>query len=162
MPVPVFLAGETLTAAKLQQLNEGWTAYTPALTASTTNPTLGTGGSFAQEGSYLLEGDWVHVFGNFRFGTSGPAAGSGTYRIGLPAAAPAISSDRADVGTIGGAELGDDSTGNRYRRALALGASTYLVMPSFGDPFTEVTNSSPFTWAASDYIIFAATYRSAA
>lgn len=156
MTVPVFLPGERLPASKLQLLHSGWTSYTPLLTASTTNPTLGTG-SLAT-GAYALWGDAVYYLFRFRFGT-GAAAGSGTYRVSLPVAA--VSSDRADVGLLGTCELGDDSAGNRYRRAPAMLDTTHLVLQSFGDPFTEVTHASPIPWANLDYIIGSVWYRSA-
>lgn len=73
----------------LQQLAEtvevnfgAWVAYTPVLTASTTNPTLGTGSSAV--GRYRQFGKTVLCRGEFRFGTSGISAGSGQYSMSLP------------------------------------------------------------------------------
>lgn len=62
-----------------------WTAWTPALTAATTNPTLGSGS--VQEGSYMQLGKLVIAHFNIQFGSSGQNAGSGEYRISLPVAA---------------------------------------------------------------------------
>lgn len=59
-----------------------WTSYTPALTAATTNPTLGTGS--VQSAEYRINGDMLECRGYIAFGTSGAAAGSGSYFISLP------------------------------------------------------------------------------
>lgn len=60
------------------------TAYTPALTATTTNPTLGTGGSVS--GYYTRNGQLVTGVARIEFGTSGTNAGSGFYLVSLPVA----------------------------------------------------------------------------
>ena len=62
-----------------------WTSWTPALTAATTNPTLGTGSSIA--GRYCQIGKLVIASFTIQFGTSGTNAGSGEYRLSLPVAA---------------------------------------------------------------------------
>lgn len=87
------VAGTTLTAAfwnaevrdALTNLQSAWTSYTPALTASTTNPTLGTGSSVG--GAYHQFGKTVFGTANVTFGTSGVVVGSGRYAISLPVAA---------------------------------------------------------------------------
>src|SRR3954462_14655862 len=55
--------------------------YVPVLTASVTDPTLGTGGILV--GKYYKIFDQIYVWGEFRFGT-GATIGSGVYRISLP------------------------------------------------------------------------------
>lgn len=57
-------------------------AFTPQLTADTTNPTLGTGGTIS--GYYYRIFDQIYLWGDFRFGTAGINAGSGIYNIVLP------------------------------------------------------------------------------
>lgn len=87
------MVGETVTAAELNaeirdaltNLQSAWTSYTPALTASTTNPTLGTGSSVG--GAYQQFGKTVFGTANVTFGTSGVVVGSGRYAISLPVAA---------------------------------------------------------------------------
>lgn len=87
------VAGTTLTAAfwntevrdALTNLQSAWTSYTPALTASTTNPTLGAGS--AALGSYQRFGKDVFGTIDLSFGTSGVAAGSGVYEVSLPVTA---------------------------------------------------------------------------
>jgi hypothetical protein len=67
---------------KFTALQAAWTSYTPVLTGSTTNPTLGTGGVIF--GKYMQVGKTISVFGAYKFGTSGFTTGSGTYNISLP------------------------------------------------------------------------------
>lgn len=56
--------------------------YTPSFTATTVNPTLGTGGFTS--GAYTRLGNLVYARGIIGFGTAGTAAGTGNYQIGLP------------------------------------------------------------------------------
>ncbi|MDP8961497.1 MAG: hypothetical protein M3N32_07790 [Actinomycetota bacterium] len=87
MPWP-WVDGDTLAAAELNKLVpdgvESGLAYTPQLTATTTNPTLGTG-AIAQ-GRYYRMGKLVWAAARIEFGTSGTGAGSGVYRVSVPVA----------------------------------------------------------------------------
>lgn len=65
----------------LTALQATWTAYTPVLTASTTNPTLGSGGTLT--GAYHQLGKSIFWTVDLLFGTA-PSAGSGNYWITLP------------------------------------------------------------------------------
>lgn len=67
----------------LTAIGEAWSTYTPALTGSSVNPTLGSGS--VQEGHYKLWGKICVVRVGIQFGTSGTAAGTGNYIISLPA-----------------------------------------------------------------------------
>lgn len=69
---------------ELVALAGAWTAYTPALTAATTNPTLGTGA--AQIGRYTQVGKFVIGYFQINFGSAGTAAGTGSYFISVPVA----------------------------------------------------------------------------
>ena len=73
--------------------------YTPTLTATTTNPTLGSGGSAS--GRYTMYGGkFVTCRGTIAFGTSGTNAGSGQYLIALPfSASSAITGGVPSVGS---------------------------------------------------------------
>ena len=88
-------SGQVLTAATLNTIGAVAEAYTPALTAFTTNPTLGTG-SF-QEGRYQLLQKRAFVEGAIYFGSSGAAAGTGAYRISVPTAV-SIKNNNAQIG----------------------------------------------------------------
>jgi hypothetical protein len=155
--IPLFLAGQTLPAGKLQQLMEEWTPYTPALTAASSNPTLGTGAT--QNGIWLAEGDLVTFHAFLQFGTAGTAAGSGTYSVSLPT--PAVDASRTVTPLHGVAEI--NNTGTSYRRLLRLGTDTTVVMQSAGDGPTEnVAHATPFAWGVSDFMILTGRYRAAA
>jgi hypothetical protein len=88
-------SGQVLTAATLNTIGAVAEAYTPALTAVTTNPTLGTGSY--QEGRYQVIQKRAFVEGAIFFGTSGAAAGTGNYRISVPSAV-SIRSNNAPIG----------------------------------------------------------------
>lgn len=77
----MFAAGQRLTAKALNDLATTGT-WTPELTATTTNPTLGTGA--VQDGLWHRNGQLVVARALVQFGTSGADAGSGEYRISLP------------------------------------------------------------------------------
>ena len=96
-----WVVGETVTAALMNQeirdqFNSflgGWTSYTPAWTATTTNPTLGNG---TIVGRYLKIGRTCHVMLRLVIGST-TAAGSGSYRLSLPATAVTVSNGTPGV-----------------------------------------------------------------
>jgi hypothetical protein len=125
-----------------------WTAYTPALTGSITNPTLGSGSTAV--GFYMRVGKIVWVRFLIAFGTSGAAAGNGNYAVSLP-----VSSVSYDARVpVGVARLNDDSA--------ATIANVFIHLPSttvfqFRFPTAWPTGAlqganqaSPWNWAASD------------
>lgn len=127
-------------------------AYTPALTAASTNPTLGTGSTAT--GRYaVLPGRWCVVRGVIAFGTTGVAAGSGQYFVSLPLTAS--TSFTAGINNAGSAFL-RDATGPDLRAAVCYQVSSTTI--SFITAATVVSNSAPWTWAASDYLSFSITY----
>lgn len=152
MPFPV-AAGDLILAGDLNAVVPdgvtSWKTYTPALTAVTTNPTLGTG-SLAL-GRYYRLGDLVTVHVKIVFGTSGVAAGTGSYRVSLPvnASVPTNWSFRP-AGQVG---LYDVSTGTNYAgRAYQDGTNATRIGMQTHGATGEVGAAVPFTWAASDEI----------
>lgn len=138
-----------------------YSAYTPTLTASVANPTLGSGSSATSW--YIQIGDLVHYYGAIAFGTAGVAAGTGTYRVSLPVnSAARIGSDRLGVSLNY-----DSSTGNVAQAVCQLsgGVATYFVQtyaaawPAGAE--TPVGAAAPWTWAASDQIQWNITYEAA-
>jgi hypothetical protein len=131
-----------------------WTAYTPTLTATSSNPTLGTGST--RTGAYMQIGKMVTVRVTIKFGTSGTAAGSGTYEVSLPVTAKTITVGRQQ----GSATFFDNSATDFGNGAVFIdnGATTKakLSMDS-----TVVTNSAPWTWGANDQLDFTLTYEAA-
>lgn len=122
-----------------------WTGFTPTLTATVTNPTLGTGG--VAQGQYMQAGELVVYRFYFQFGTSGSNPGSGTYEVDVPVN---ISSDTPanTASTIGHATLFDWSVaGHKELGTVSRNSATTIRL--FVDNAT-VSHNNPFTWADDD------------
>jgi hypothetical protein len=130
-----------------------WQAYTPALTADTTNPTLGTGSEVT--GRYVQLGKLVIGEARIIFGTSGAAAGSGAYRVSLPVS-PTNNGD-APAGIVNGR----DNSVPVYQVAVALvdSANQWLILRGHG--VLGWGAAIPWTWAASDWIKVVFAYEAA-
>ncbi|WP_088320299.1 hypothetical protein [Kineosporia sp. R_H_3] len=146
----VSVGGNWLTAID----PNAWQSYTPALTASTTNPTLGTGGSIT--GKYIQVGKTVHFRIAVTFGTS-PNAGSGSYRFSLPVASVAITSGAGEAPAR--AMLWDSSASSRVPRAAYTFSSTIVSL--LDESGALVGSAAPWTWAAGDIITIHGTYEAA-
>ena len=138
---------------------EPWQAYTPVLTAVTTNPTLGTGSTVTAR--YQRQYGLVTYQGFILFGTAGTAAGSGAYRISLPVTAQTgIHKRRMSI-----VNAYDASAGHHCIMSAQLVTSTTMeAIFSNTWPlgnYTEMGASQPMTWAASDEIAFSVTYEAA-
>ncbi len=134
----------------------GWIAYTPVLTASVTNPTLGSGS--------LAEGRYIEVPGHLviyrfavEFGTSGVNRGDGQYRISLPV--PATSLTPASIYTsMGSGVLFDWSeSGHKELCTWQYGISSYLT--GVVDD-SSIFHNAPFDWAAEDRMSGTVMYQS--
>ena len=129
--------------------------HVPSLTVvSGTNPTMGSGSS--NQGHYTyMSGSIVYSFA-IRFGTSGAAAGSGSYVVAIPVAGalPFTSAIHPAVGTL---QLADNSAGTFATGTCFVDASSpsRLVLVTTAGP---VTNASPWVWASSDYLSGTITY----
>jgi hypothetical protein len=149
---------EKITAAKLNTtfpLTNGptWSSYTAALTASSSNPTLGSGSNTA--GRYTRIGDLVVIQVEILFGSSGAAAGSGTYSVSVPTGLDIASSVETDI-IAGTAELLNSGTRRHMCLARRSAATTVSLMAeSTGG---TVTHASPFAWTNNDAIQLLLTY----
>lgn len=137
------LAIRTLGSAIDTSLGGAFTSWTPVLTASTTNPTLGTGSTAS--GSYKQISKLVIAQFNLTFGTSGVNAGSGFYRCSIP------------TGTIkdfiGGIIYAyDTSTGQRQQAYVVPASSTTFEFQYSAASNPAFSSTAPWTWAASDFI----------
>lgn len=150
-------AGEVVTAAllnthlrdNLKAIGDAWTAYTPTLQGSTTNPTLGTGSVATMR--YLQAGKDVRGYFNITFGTAGAAAGSGTYSVTLPVNA----SSNYNGHSVGRAVIFDSSTSAIGYIDVVASSGILLLRYAATYPtgtLTSVTNAVPWTWAENDYI----------
>lgn len=154
--------GDRLTAAMYNNFIDwaggSWQTYTPTLTASVTNPTLGTGSSVY--GEYLQDGNWVHCRGTIKFGTSGINAGSGGYLISLPTA----SVDARDQATSiqGGVVFVCAGSTTEGFATFGTGGTTVnirYVNAAFNGSLITVTNAAPGAWTANDKITWNISYR---
>lgn len=137
-------AGNVLNASTLNQIGAVWETWTPTLTASVTNPTLGTGA--VQAGRYGRIQKTVYGHAVIAFGTAGVAAGSGFYFLNLPVTA------QNAVATIGSGWILDTSTS--LVRHVILYSDTVNRAAMWIDNSTNfaVSATNPWTWAASDQI----------
>lgn len=140
-----FLQADSTTATGLKWNNDAWTSFTPTLTASTTNPTLGTGSN--RLGYYTQIGKLVIYAFEVRFGSSGTNAGSGTYRISLPVTAKADPL-YARMGSL----TYSDASAFTARLGVAIIADPSFVELNFDGGTFYVANSAPFTWSNNDAI----------
>ena len=151
------------------QLVGAYTAYTPTLTATVTNPTLGSGSSAV--GYYKRVGRWVDGYAVITFGSSGTNAGSGYYGLLLPVQPVDRIQPMRGVGFAY-----DDSDQFRFVTAAASvipvlwAASTrklvLLRTNAAGEGFANGNNpigaSVPFAWGANDQLAVPFAYEAAA
>ena len=157
-----WVAGEVPTATHFNEnlrdfgraFADAWASYTPTLTASTTNPTNWTQtGYFMQAGKLVIAKFQVLAGG-------GMTKGSGTYRVALPVNA------NTTMGSlyIGTVTLRDASTGNTYYAQAAVTNTAYITLnyaATYGGGAANVTDTTPWTWEASDTISATITYEAA-
>lgn len=151
----VFTGGAWYEMARRDGGGSAWTTYTPTLTATTTNPTLGTGST--RSGRYIREGRKVTVLVNIKFGTSGTAAGSGFYEVTLPVDARAQTPGRQAIGSA----YAWDNSGTDFADGIAFLDTGVQNRVRLSIDSTVVANGWPATWAANDELGFTVTYEAA-
>lgn len=138
---------------------EAWTTYVPALTASSSNPSLGSDGGLEEFGYYQMIGDTCLFQVQLSCGVTSPSGGSGTYYISLPETAH---DDYPEFTAIGSGQI-------RYAGAPI----SYIVVPVIDSTPSRVmlatntgnavTHSAPAAFgAATDRITLSGMYRVAA
>lgn len=139
-------AGQVLTAATMNQIGAVWETWTPVLTASTTNPTLGTGSTAT--GRYGRINKTVFGQLNITFGTAGVNQGVGFYFVTVPITTQAS-------GTTIGHGYVFDASASLVRHVVALMDNT-TRMGLWIDNSTNfaISATNPFAggFAASDQI----------
>lgn len=120
-------------------------SYTPTITASSSNPTVGNG---SVSGSYVRNGAVCTAYAAFNYGSTS-AAGSGTWRLSLPFAATASA--------IGVCRILDSGTIHRTGVCTVANGASYATM-IIDSTDAEVTDSAPITWANGDVIGIQITY----
>lgn len=132
-----------------------WQSYTPTLTASSVNPTLGTGSS--QVGAYTRLGRTIMGRARIQFGSAGMAPGTGTYRIGLPVAP--VNGGEMVVGT---GRFYDISADDLWVCSAHIeNTSAYAVMSFTSTGIYVVGAAAPVAMAASDLFMINFTYEAA-
>lgn len=137
------LFGSTLTA---------FGSWTPVLTASTTNPTMGTGA--IASGRYTQNGKYVFCQFLIQFGTAGVNNGTGSYYVSLPVAARDISPQNTSVSTLGMGSIYNASTADRYELRIEWQTTTtgqLVYWQSVSNP-DAVTDTAPYAPAVNDKI----------
>lgn len=131
-------------------------SHTPTLTASTTNPTLGTGNKAVGFYSFL-PGSSIFFSFFIRFGSSGANAGSGQYLVSLPVAA--ANSHTGDQPAMGSGMVRDDS-GSTVTPCVTYipGSNLSVVSLHASGQTTPVGSTNPWTWANNDYLAGSITY----
>lgn len=147
-------SGQVLTAATLNTIGAVWETYTPALTASTTNPNLGTTGSAA--GRYARVNKIVIGNASFTFNGAGINAGLGFYFCSLPITA------QNSGAAVGVSNAIDVSTFASIQNALILDTTTRVLgIGTGGGALAGSIQNSTFVWAAGDIIRFTFCYEAA-
>lgn len=118
-----------------------YNTYTPVVTASTTNPTLGA--NSIQNGRWTRIGREIHVTGFVNFGGAGFAAGSGDYRVSLP-----VDVVTSGVSLLGNATFEDSSPAGYYNGAA------YRVTSS---TFSVVLDGALGIWGSANPVVLAQT-----
>lgn len=146
-------AGQILTAATMNQIGAVWETWTPALTASTTNPTLGTGSVITGRYARIQK----TVFGNVTilFGSAGVAAGTGFYFVSLPITA------QSATPPVGSGWMLDSSASLLRQIEVTLDSTTRVALWLDNTTNFAVAATNPWTWAANDQIRFQFTYEAA-
>lgn len=151
-----WVVGEVVTAAELNAeirdsfigIQAAADTFTPTLTAVTTSPTLGTGGTNAMR--YWRTGKKLEFEINTVFGTAAAAAGSGIYSWASPFTLRYSATDSLVKGT---AYLWDDSTGTIHFCSCRLfSASPPLIRVWTVGTGGALANNVPWTWAINDQI----------
>jgi hypothetical protein len=148
-----------INAASLNGVGE-FTSYTPSLTATVTNPTLGVGSQSL--GSYVRVKNLIIARFFITFGTSGVAAGSGNYKVSLPVTA-SVFSNSFYTNNIGQTGYYDASANQPYYANIWMDSDstiTLLYQTAFNGAMSNISAASPVIPAANDvfsgYIIYRA------
>jgi hypothetical protein len=134
-----------------------WTSYTPAWTASTTNPSLGNG---ILSGRYRRVGDTLQYHIHLTMGST-TTFGTNTWRFGLPTG---LSVDFTKIGTAGN-DTGNHGSGIAYRQSTGTfktimgrveSGNPTVITAAIGESTTNlfITSAFPWTWATNDALNF--------
>lgn len=128
-----------------------WIAYTATIGAISGTFSVGTGGSAEKTTEYKYINGRVLVRYKFVLGASGASMGTGPY-FSLPMAATPPA-PRYSVVAGDGTIYDLSATLNYYTKArFNDGSATQVLISNYAGSFTNITASSPMTWAAGDVL----------
>lgn len=131
---------------------------TPTITATTSNPNLGSGA--VRRGKYTRgPGGMVHYAFRISFGTSGSSAGSGQYLIDLPIAA-AVDFGGSDPEWWGAGRVTDTTTTTYTASFYIPGSNPNVLVAVIGGG--NWNNNTPFTSTNNDECAGTISYRAVA
>lgn len=141
-----------LLRGNFKAIGDPWTAYTPAWTATTTNPVLGNG---TMTGDYIKAGKFVVFRIRLTMGST-TTFGTGTsYSWSLPFTA--VSSSTGDP--VGGSTLWDSSASSYFpQHAFLINTTGVGIAYENGN---RVSPSSPLAWGTGDKIYIQGAYEAA-
>jgi len=151
-----WVSGEVVTAAllnthlrdNLNAIGNAWTTYTPAWTASTTNPVINNG---TLTGSYMQAGKYVTFRIRVVMGST-TTYGSGTYFFSYPFTAALVNNPGIN---------GYVYRATSWSNFLGVGFGTDKFRMTITTTNALVTNTSPVVFANLDEIHVAGTYEAA-
>lgn len=141
-----------------------WTDFTPALTAATTNPTVGNG---TWKGRYTITGKTVRAIYYIGWGSTS-TAGSGLWYLGLPVPISTASpfwdaaTHAINIGSVRVRDSGTTSyTGNALFNVGNPANNVTMEVLNATLNAGQITNNNPITWANGDSISVEIEYEAA-
>jgi hypothetical protein len=155
-----WVTSEIVTAAQLnthlrdnlKTIGDVWTAYTPAWTATSTNPALGNG---TMTGHYIAAGKWITFRIRLTMGSTTTYGTGASYSWTLPFTA--VSAATGDP--VGGSTLFDTSASSYFPQHAFLVNTTGVSLAY--ESGNRVSPSSPLAWATGDKINIQGCYEAA-
>lgn len=129
--------------------------YTPTLTGSVSNPTLGA--SPEQFGEFSVLGNICSVAVRIAVGGAGFSNGSGDVQCSVPIAPDSTSATR--LMTVGSGFFRDVSLADAHMQAAQILDSTKFFFRGQSASSDSLTYAVPVTWASNDQLGFAGHYR---
>ena len=149
-----YLAGDSTWKSITGIDTTAWDSYTPTMTGSGSNPSLGNG---TLEGFYKQIGKTVHFRMRWVAGST-TTFGSGEYRFALPVTAVSYPT----MFPINGSVRIEDAGAQSYNNYLpAFRSTTTLAIYVVGTSNSTVGATTPFTFGNTDFIYVSGSYEAA-
>lgn len=142
-------AGPSLISHPLQ-------SYTPILDSTFIAPSMGSGGSAVNRAYFYEIFDYIYVWGEFRFGSSGMSVGGGIYTMTLPfrmESIVGITNNPGNTPVIGTGSVWANASASRQSLTVHPRTNTtimFAVRMNSGMPNRELSHNVPLAWAAGE------------